>query len=336
MRDCENDLARYQRKLDSQIKGKRKLGNQMDELDRMAQKTVTKAIHERVISAIHIDELAEEFTDSPHPMEIMIVDENEEQKTNKNGIMQSTLPENLRRVQTVIDNLSTKLKKKNDKIGNLEKKLAMYELSLSRPSTLGQSPLSYQTSMMTMTQFMHAQSGSICNNPTSQPESPLFIPMKSGMINNQFANFAATTTDLNGYGSNINMTGSNQEKLPSMMPDSAEYDTTFSGTGDDNKEDDQFSNQEQYLQAFLKKQQQTLAPSPEKQLSIGFFINNRQNIRISVDVNMTFWDILGELQVHQPSDTRDLELHVEVNPAPINDRIVVTSDWMNKTFWDLI
>ena len=51
---------------------------------------------------------------------------------------------------------------------------------------------------------------------------------------------------------------------------------------------------------------------------------------------MTFWDILGELQVHQPSDTTDLELHIQVNPAPINDRIVVTSDWMNKTFWDLI
>ena len=91
-----------------------------------------------------------------------------------------------------------------------------------------------------------------------------------------------------------------------------------------------------YLQAFLKKQQQAMAPSPEKQLTLSFMINNKKNIRIAVDVNMTFWDILGELQVHQPSDTRNLELHVTINPAPMNDKISVTSDWMNKTFWDLI
>lgn len=365
LRDCEKDLARYQRKLDSQIKGKRKLGNQMDELDRMAQKTVTKAIHERVISAIHVDQLAEEHHNvdaNTHPTQIMIVDENQEQKAANVGIMQSTLPENLRRVQTVIDNLSAKLKKKNDKVGELEKKLAMYEFSMSQSVMAGRPSLGHQPSMMTMNQFMRNQSASIVgsqtpltngngaqvgstNNNTS--ETPTFTPMKVGVLNMnnpQFANFAATTTDLNGYGSTTNVGKEHLQLNPannsSMMPDPAEYDATFTGSGsttrDDSKEDDQFSNQEQYLQAFLKKQQQAMAPSPEKQLTLSFMINNRKNIRIAVDVNMTFWDILGELQVHQPSDTRNLELHVTVNPAPINDLISVTHDWMNKTFWDLI
>merc|ERR1712032_903799 len=39
-RDLNADLERYQRKLDIQIKGKRKMGNQMERLDKMAQNTL--------------------------------------------------------------------------------------------------------------------------------------------------------------------------------------------------------------------------------------------------------------------------------------------------------
>merc|ERR1719361_2439278 len=54
--------------------------------------------------------------------------------------------------------------------------------------------------------------------------------------------------------------------------------------------------QEQYLKAFLSSNQQSshLPPTPEKTLSLAFFINKKQNVRVSVDVNMTFWDILSE------------------------------------------
>eukprot|EP01083_Nonionella_stella_P194268 716594_1 len=39
IRDYTQDLERYARKLDNQIKGKRKLGNQMEMLDKIAQDT---------------------------------------------------------------------------------------------------------------------------------------------------------------------------------------------------------------------------------------------------------------------------------------------------------
>eukprot|EP00483_Globobulimina_turgida_P013422 UN13446 len=96
-------------------------------------------------------------------------------------------------------------------------------------------------------------------------------------------------------------------------------------------------NQEEYLKVFLTNQVKTaLPPTPEKTLSLGFFINKTKNIRISIDVNMTFYDILNELSVKQPSDLDNLELHIEQNPDPIESTIIVTNELMNKSFWDLI
>merc|ERR1712176_527649 len=61
LRDCNNDLARYQRKLDVQIKGKRRMGNQMERLDKMAQNTVKTAVHNRIISSINMSSQFEKF-----------------------------------------------------------------------------------------------------------------------------------------------------------------------------------------------------------------------------------------------------------------------------------
>eukprot|EP01084_Bolivina_argentea_P247278 413730_1 len=110
-------------------------------------------------------------------------------------------------------------------------------------------------------------------------------------------------------------------------------DNNMNNNDDDRKEID-FASQEEYLRSFLTKQTTALPPKPEKALSIGFFINTKKNIRISVDVNMTFWDLLGELDVHQPSNIQDLELHISQNPEPLNKHIVITNDWMNRTFWE--
>ena len=359
LRDMTDDLARYQRKLDTQIKGKRKLGNQMEALDRMAQKTITKAMHERVISAIHVDQLndndrSRSYSSSLQKRSSAIANNTQQQQPlmedeeHKNGIdhndsyqHQATLPENLRRVQLVIQDLTTKLQKKHDKIGELEKKLAMYELSMSRPSQLGSNNGNVTIpTMMPMNQFMRNQSTSIYGSQTTTDQLPQ---------PNIFGTFAATTTDLNNTMQHqqqqqhppeaLKLTGGNNS---SIMPDPNEYDAMAfndnnDNNGDDNKENmNQFANEEQFLKAFVRKQQQSLAPSPEKTLSIGFFINKKKNIRISVDVNMTFWDILGELNVHQPSNIKNLELHITQNPNPIDENIVITSDWMNKTFWDLI
>eukprot|EP01084_Bolivina_argentea_P094568 170000_1 len=111
IRDYTQDLERYARKLDNQIKGKRKLGNQMEMLDKIAQDTVLILKHQRVISSMNGDE--------------------------KNTLPEKdTLPENLKRVQNVIQDLTNKLHTKQIRITELENKLALFEYSISRTSMI--------------------------------------------------------------------------------------------------------------------------------------------------------------------------------------------------------
>ncbi len=291
IRDCTDDLARSQRKLDVQIKGKRRLGNQMEMLDKMAQSTVKTAVHKRVISEINgavngngngCDEEQEEHDDL-------------------------MLPENLRRVQTVIEDLTKKLQRKHERINELESKLAVYEF---RNASMAQ-------------QSMH--SIMIKDEALSPSPRPSVLGNLGAM---QFGTFSATTTDI-------------LEAMPDSVPAIC---NELSGTPDDTKspEDslyamDELQSQEQYLKLFLSKQRMDpLPPTPEKALSLGFLVNKSKNIRISVDVNKSFMDILGELGVHRPADSKNLEMHIEQHPDPMERKVVVTADCMHRTLWDLI
>eukprot|EP01083_Nonionella_stella_P309667 1097618_1 len=314
IRDCRADLARYQRKLDTQIKGKRKMGNQMEMLDKLAQNTVKTAIHQRVISRIHTENEDDNAHNLSNSMILQTVTDEEAHGAEDTTL--SYMPENLRRVQNVIRDLTTKLQKKHERINELEKKMALYQFSMSRTSNLGGRVSGTYAGLL--------------------PTSPPVITPSHTTSKDMFATFTASTTDLQS-----NSLHAQKESMTQIsMTDPHGHGPPVPGdfAADDNKEDmAMFESQEQYLKAFLTKQHPgALAPTPEKSLPLGFFINKKKNIRISIDVSMTFYDVLEELSVHQPSDPNDLELQIEQNPDPIYPNIVVKHDMFHKTFWDLI
>ncbi len=144
IRDCTADLERYQRKLDTQIKGKRKLGNQMEMLDKLAQDTVKTAVHQRIISSMpNTQRQSGNIFGIPDQKQQsgLCVPDDMDNKSNHleifNATATATLPENLVRVQNVIKDLTTKLKKKQTRITELENKMALFEYSISRTSGLG-------------------------------------------------------------------------------------------------------------------------------------------------------------------------------------------------------
>lgn len=77
-------------------------------------------------------------------------------------------------------------------------------------------------------------------------------------------------------------------------------------------------------------------PNPTNSLSLGFMIDNKRNVRISLDVNASFWDILHLLQVRSPPNLHDLQLKITAHQSPMKNEIIIPHECMHKSFWDLI
>eukprot|EP01084_Bolivina_argentea_P247509 414075_1 len=146
-----------------------------------------------------------------------------------------------------------------------------------------------------------------------------------------FNAFSSTMTDL---------TNNNNNNIPDKLQLSMIQNSSIMTEPIQSEYNNEYKDEEDYIKAFLTKTASVLPPTPEKTLSIGFFIDQKKNIRISVDVNMTFFDILNELNIKiKPSDTsklNQLELRIEQNPNPIDPIIQIDSTVMNKTLWELI